>query len=109
MAVKEQTGLVVFTGCTHSGILNMIDTVVRQFPGVPIKAVLGGFHLVGIPVLNTMAGSRREVADIGREMLKYPIDSVYTGHCTGARAYRILKRVMVEKLQYLPTGSAVML
>lgn len=109
MVVKEETGLVVFTGCAHSGILNMIDTVVRRFPGVPIKAVLGGFHLVGIPVLNTMAGSRREVADIGREMLKYPIDSVYTGHCTGAKAYRILKRVMVEKLQYLPTGSQVVL
>jgi len=109
MAVKEETGLVVFTGCAHSGILNMIDTVVRRFPGVPIKAVLGGFHLVGIPVLNTMAGSRREVADIGREMLKYPMDSVYTGHCTGMKAYRILKRVMGERLQYLPTGSTVVL
>jgi 7,8-dihydropterin-6-yl-methyl-4-(beta-D-ribofuranosyl)aminobenzene 5'-phosphate synthase len=109
MVVKEKTGLVVFTGCAHGGILNMIDTVVRRFPGVAIKAVLGGFHLVGVPVLNTMAGSRREVADIGREMLKYPIDSVYTGHCTGMKAYQILKRVMGEKLQHLPTGSEVVL
>jgi 7,8-dihydropterin-6-yl-methyl-4-(beta-D-ribofuranosyl)aminobenzene 5'-phosphate synthase len=109
MVVKETTGLVVFTGCAHGGILNMIDTVVRRFPGVAIKAVLGGFHLVGVPVLNTMAGSRREVADIGREMLKYPIDSVYTGHCTGMKAYQILKRVMGEKLQHLPTGSEVVL
>ena len=109
MAVKRETGLVVFAGCAHSGILNMIDTVVRQFPGVAIKAVLGGFHLVDIPILNTMAGSRREVEDIGREMLKYPIESVYTGHCTGMKAYRILKRVMGERLQHLPTGSVVVL
>ena len=109
MVVKEETGLVVFTGCAHSGILNMIDTVVRRFPGVAIKAVLGGFHLVGIPILNTMAGSRQEVANIGREMLKYPIGSVYTGHCTGMKAYRILKRVMGESLQHLPTGSEVVL
>jgi 7,8-dihydropterin-6-yl-methyl-4-(beta-D-ribofuranosyl)aminobenzene 5'-phosphate synthase len=109
MVVKKETGLVVFTGCAHSGILNMIDTVVKRFPGVPIKAVLGGFHLVSIPVLNTMAGSRREVEDIGREMLKYPIDGVYTGHCTGMKAYRILKRVMGERLQRFPTGSQVVL
>ena len=109
MVVKEEAGLAVFTGCAHGGILNMIDTVVRRFPGVAIKAVFGGFHLVGIPVLNTMAGSRREVEDIGREMLKYPIGSVYTGHCTGMKAYRILKRVMGEKLQHFPTGSEVVL
>jgi len=107
MVAREKEGLVVFTGCSHSGILNMIDTVTRQFEGLPIKAVFGGFHMIGLPILNLMAGSKSEVEDIGRKLLTYPIEKAYTGHCTGAKAYRILKRVMSEKLEYLPTGSNV--
>jgi len=40
-------------------------------------------------------------------MLRYPIEKVFTGHCTGAKAYRVLKGVLGEKLEYLPTGSSV--
>jgi 7,8-dihydropterin-6-yl-methyl-4-(beta-D-ribofuranosyl)aminobenzene 5'-phosphate synthase len=108
MVVREKEGLVVLTGCSHRGILNMVDAVSRQFRGVPIKAVFGGFHLIGgLPKLNTMAGSKREVEGIGEEMLKYPIEKVYTGHCTGPKAYRVLKGVMGDKLEYLPTGGGV--
>jgi len=107
MAVREKEGLVVLTGCSHRGILNMVDAVSSHFQGSPIKAVFGGFHLIGLPKLNTMAGSKREVEGIGEEMLKYPIKKVYTGHCTGPKAYRVLKDVMGDKLEYLPTGGGV--
>ena len=109
MVEKEKEELVVFTGCAHSGILNMVAAVTRQFPDVPIKAVFGGFHLIGLPKLNTMAGSKGEVKGIGQELLKYPIERVYTGHCTGKKAYRVLKGVMAEKLEYFQTGSQVVL
>jgi 7,8-dihydropterin-6-yl-methyl-4-(beta-D-ribofuranosyl)aminobenzene 5'-phosphate synthase len=107
LVIRERDGVVVFTGCSHSGILNMVDTVTRQFQGLPIKAVFGGFHLISLPILNTMAGSKREVEDVGKEMVKYPIDKIYTGHCTGQKAYRVLKGVLGEKLEYLPTGGSV--
>ena len=107
MVVREKEGLVVFTGCSHRGILNMVAAASGQFDGLSIKAVFGGFHLIGLPILNRMAGSKGEVESIGKEMLKYPIEKAYTGHCTGARAYRVLKEVMGEKLAYLSTGSHV--
>ena len=108
MVLRQDDGLAVFTGCSHWGILNMVDAVTKQFEGMPIKAVFGGFHLVSIPILNLMAGSKADVEEIGREMLRYPIDKTYTGHCTGARAYGVLKGVMGDKLAYASTGSAVM-
>jgi len=109
MVIEAEAGLVAFTGCSHSGILNMVEAVARQFPGVAIQAVLGGFHLVGIPMWNTMAGRKREVEEIGQEMLRYGIGKVYTGHCTGMKAYRVLAGVMGERLEYLTTGSQVVL
>jgi len=104
MVIKEEDGLVVFSGCSHNGILNMIETVNKKFAGLPIKALIGGFHLMGLPMFNTMAGSKREVADIGRQMLTYPVQAIYSGHCTGQKAYGVLKDVIGEKLNPLHTG-----
>lgn len=107
MVIRENGGLVIFTGCSHNGMLNMIDTVARCFEGIPIKAVIGGFHLVGLPIFNTMAGSKADVENIGRQVLKYSVNKIYTGHCTGKKAYNVLKNILGEKIEYLSTGSCI--
>jgi 7,8-dihydropterin-6-yl-methyl-4-(beta-D-ribofuranosyl)aminobenzene 5'-phosphate synthase len=104
LVIKQSTGLVVLTGCSHHGILNMLDAVLEHFPGQKIKAVFGGFHLIDLPLINSMAGSKDDVAELGNAILKYPVEKVYTAHCTGIKAYRILKKVMGEKLEYFATG-----
>ena len=105
MAIKEDGELVVFTGCSHNGILNMADTVASKFKGVPIKAIIGGFHLIGVPPLNFMAGTKSEVRGLARSILDYPIEKTYTGHCTGTPAFKVLKSVMGERLIDISTGS----
>lgn len=107
LVLRERDGLVVFTGCSHQGILNMVEAVIQAFPGSPIKAVFGGFHLVLVPTLNFIAGSREEVRGIGTRMLEYPLECVYTGHCTGSHAFKVLKGAMGKKLEYLATGRTV--
>ena len=105
MTIKENGKQVIFTGCSHNGILNMIDTVAKEFEGVPIKGVIGGFHLVASPPFNFMAGKRKEVEDIGRSVLNYPVEMTYTGHCTGKKAFDVLKSVMGDRIKDMQTGS----
>jgi 7,8-dihydropterin-6-yl-methyl-4-(beta-D-ribofuranosyl)aminobenzene 5'-phosphate synthase len=105
MAIKENDQLVIFTGCSHSGVLNMIDTVARAFPEVPIKAVIGGFHMVGIPPFNTLADPVDQVAAVGKAVMEYPVGVAWTGHCTAAKAFGVLKGVMGERLQAIKTGT----
>ncbi len=107
LVIRENGQLVVFTGCSHHGILNMLDAVLECFPGQTIKAVFGGFHLIDNPPFNTMAGGKQEVEELGEAILKYPIEKIFTGHCTGAKAYQVLSNVMGEKMQYLATGCQV--
>ena len=109
LVMEEQDQLVVFSGCSHNGILNMMTAVTRQFPDKPVKAVFGGFHLIGLPVLNTMAASKSEVRALGKALLKYPVERVYTGHCTGKKAFRVLKEVMAQTLKDFSTGRDITL
>lgn len=105
MVILSEDGLIIFTGCSHSGVLNMVDAAIAHFPGEPAKAVFGGFHLIGNPLLKSMAGTRTEVETIGREMLKRSIGTVFSGHCTGEKAFAVLKSVMGETLQSFRTGT----
>lgn len=105
LAIKEDNKLVIFTGCSHSGVLNMIDMVSTMFEGVPIKAVIGGFHFLAIPLFNLMAESKCEVRDIARSMLDYPVEVTYTGHCTATKAFGVLKSVMGDRIIDIQTGS----
>lgn len=107
LVVRDDDGLVVFTGCSHHGILNMIEAARARFPSVPVKAVFGGFHLIGLPVGPSMAASRAEVESIGRRMLEMTAGAVYSGHCTGRRAFEVLAGVMGDSLRAFPTGSTV--
>lgn len=40
-------GLLVFSACSHAGIVNVLHAAPRGFPGVPIRGLTGGFHLAG--------------------------------------------------------------
>ena len=70
----EGLGLILITGCSHSGVVNMVRQASRRL-GKPVYAVLGGFHL---------GSSDRDF--IGRtiaELKKLGVEEVHTGHCTG--------------------------
>ena len=44
---------------------------------------------------------------VGREILDRVDGKVYTGHCTGEKAYRVLEGVMGERLKPFRTGASV--
>ena len=85
----------------------MIDTVVSRFEGMPIKAVIGGFHLIGLKPFSKMAGSRADVTALARKTLEFPVRVAYTGHCTGAKGYSVLKETMGDRLQPIRTGTVL--
>lgn len=73
LAIKTKKGLVVISGCAHSGICNTIEYA-RKVSGIQkIYAVLGGFHLKGGDKL-----TRKTI-----EYLKgVNADIIATSHCT---------------------------
>jgi 7,8-dihydropterin-6-yl-methyl-4-(beta-D-ribofuranosyl)aminobenzene 5'-phosphate synthase len=109
MVLHDDDGMVVVTGCSHSGVLNMIDAAIERFPGRRLKAVVGGFHLIGLPSADSMALSRPEVEEIGREIRSRCEGPILTGHCTGRKAFDVLDGVLGDQLHHLSIGATTAL
>ncbi len=105
MVVKEQADICIFTGCSHNGTANMIETARSNFKGSNIKAVIGGFHLVKIPIIKSVTASKEQIDVLVKKIIDSNVGKVYTGHCTGEKAYKKLKKALGDKIQYIKTGA----
>lgn len=92
-------GLFIMNSCSHAGADNIVKEIEATFPGKRIYAMLGGFHLFRYKdeVVRAFAERLREL-DVQR---------IYTGHCTGNRAYEILREVLGDRVQQMHCGMVV--
>jgi len=104
LMIREGKKEFVFTGCSHHGILNMIKTA-ENYSDKKLT-VIGGFHMYN-PVTGGLAEKSEDVLDVASEMMQDTnIQKVITGHCTGLKAFKIMKSKMSDKLMMMPTGSS---
>ncbi|WP_315118161.1 MBL fold metallo-hydrolase [uncultured Clostridium sp.] len=107
MVIREQDGICIFTGCSHNGAANMIQASKNAFPDINIKAIIGGFHLVKLPIIKSSSASQDEINIITEKIISENIEKVYTGHCTGEKAYKTLKGILGDRIEYIKTGTRI--
>lgn len=107
LVIKEHDGIVVFSGCCHTGILNIIETVKDLYKDQTIKAIIGGLHLKLQPQKDNMAGAQKDIEFIATEIIDQDIKRIYTGHCTGSKAYDILHNKLEERIARLCSGNVI--
>lgn len=88
-AYVKGKGVVVFTACSHAGVINVLKDARSVFGDVPLYAVMGGFHLSGAEVEAIIPETIR---DFGAFNLK----RIVPCHCTGWRAVHALAQVYSE-------------
>ncbi len=81
-------GLVIFSACSHAGVVNVLHEARRLFPGERLHAVMGGFHLSG----ENEAIIPQTVRDLGG----FGLELIIPAHCTGWRAVNALERAYGE-------------
>ena len=107
LVFEEEKGLVICNSCSHAGMDQIVKEVMEVFPGKKILAVAGGFHLKAKNSMDAMAYPQEEVERLGRELVNLGVEHVYTGHCTGNKAFQVLKTVLGERLHSLDTGNII--
>lgn len=99
LVFDAEDGLVIFNSCSHGGADNIINEVKAAFPGEKIKAIIGGFHLY--------TRKADEVRELARSIRDTGIQQVYTGHCTGDRAYAVLSDELGDMIHQLSCGLVI--
>ena len=90
MAIRTSNGIVVITGCSHSGVCNIIDQAKSVFHTNTISTILGGFHL--------RSAKEDRLEKTAAFFAKNITGTVYAGHCTGFQAkYLLNTKVHVEE------------
>jgi 7,8-dihydropterin-6-yl-methyl-4-(beta-D-ribofuranosyl)aminobenzene 5'-phosphate synthase len=93
-----QKGLIVFTACSHAGVINVLKHAKACFPDLPLHAVIGGLHLVG--------SNERIIGETVEAMREFDLAVIAAGHCTGWRAITALANTFGEdKLVPLAVGK----
>jgi 7,8-dihydropterin-6-yl-methyl-4-(beta-D-ribofuranosyl)aminobenzene 5'-phosphate synthase len=97
VAVKGK-GVVVFTACSHAGVVNVLHHARSCFPDRKLFAVMGGFHLSG--------ETERCIPETVRDIGDFDLGVIAPGHCTGWRALSALvQRYGDERVVPLAVGK----
>nr|WP_320191615.1 MBL fold metallo-hydrolase [uncultured Desulfobacter sp.] len=105
LLIEEDGTTVLFTGCAHSGMGNMIDTVLTRTGRSHIDHVIGGFHLYNRVTKTTEADSRLDI--LANELSSHAGTTYYTGHCTGPDAPAYMSQKMGSPINVFATGTRI--
>lgn len=83
-------GLLVFSSCSHAGVINVLYSLRETFPDIPIYGVFGGLHLVGT--------LEKIIPDTIEALKEFKPKQIMPAHCTGWRAQNALINAFGESV-----------
>jgi 7,8-dihydropterin-6-yl-methyl-4-(beta-D-ribofuranosyl)aminobenzene 5'-phosphate synthase len=94
---KQKNKLAVITGCSHPGILKILNFIGLEYKD-NIDLLSGGLHL--------MNASKEEIAHITTVIdTIYKIKTIAPFHCTGKKAIKYFRRYMPQRLVKVYPGD----
>lgn len=106
LIIEEGNNVVLFAGCAHRGIVNILRKA-EEVAGKTPTHVFAGMHLVKSGLSTTEEDAF--IANLATELQKYKDTKFYTMHCTGEEQYRKLRSLMDRQIEYMACGDNVMI
>ncbi len=99
LIVQTRRGLVILTGCGHSGILNIIEHARALTKVQKIFAIIGGLH--------QERETRENIEKLCDELARRGVELIVPLHCTGVRATSIMLNKLGDKVVIAGAGSSI--
>lgn len=84
LVVKENEGIHIFSGCSHTGIMAIIKRAQELFPGEKIISLVAGMHLYPL--------SKEQKSKVVESISELGIEYLFPVHCTGMEAILMFKQ-----------------
>ncbi|GLA04407.1 hypothetical protein AnigIFM60653_004457 [Aspergillus niger] len=100
MCRLKDKGIVMFTACSHAGVVNCAQHAVDSLDGeVPLHAIVGGFHLA--------TSETSQMESTVRDLKRLDPAVILPGHCSGWRAKFAIERIMMDDgvLEMMPVRA----
>jgi 7,8-dihydropterin-6-yl-methyl-4-(beta-D-ribofuranosyl)aminobenzene 5'-phosphate synthase len=105
LSIIRPDGLIVFSGCCHNGIRNVLEACASYCNATEIKVCIGGTHLLDSDIEKKYE-TDSEIQIIGKSLLSaYPKLHLITGHCTGENAQKVLSPIMGTRFTTFYSGA----
>lgn len=98
LVVKHEKGLVVIVGCSHVGIINILETIIER-TGMSIYGIVGGTHLV--------EADEQRLKTTMNYFKEKSICILAMSHCTGKYAVEKIRHEFVDEFVYNNTGNII--
>ncbi|MBW2059383.1 MAG: MBL fold metallo-hydrolase [Deltaproteobacteria bacterium] len=95
----DSKGIAVITGCSHAGIVNIVQQAIRITGERRVCAVIGGLHLID--------ADEDRIARTGQALMDLEVENLYVGHCTGLRGEAHLLGLFRDRLHKLHSGMRI--
>ena len=98
LGIKTRQGLVLVVGCSHVGIVNILEHVKKHL-SLPVAAVIGGTHLVE-------AGENR-LEETVKAFKNHGVKTIAVSHCTGEAGMVLLQTEFPDGFVLNNTGNVM--
>ena len=98
LGIVTESGIVLLVGCSHVGIVNILD-MVQKTTGLPVAAVIGGTHLV--------EADEARMKQTAEALKTYGVKTIAVSHCTGEAGMELLKREFPAGFVLNTTGNVI--
>lgn len=100
IGIKTNKGLIVIVGCSHVGIVNILDTITER-TGIDVCALIGGTHLVN--------EDDEKINNIIEKFKEKDIKLIGACHCTGKQGETMIIQQLGDKFVKNNTGDVLMI
>jgi 7,8-dihydropterin-6-yl-methyl-4-(beta-D-ribofuranosyl)aminobenzene 5'-phosphate synthase len=97
LILVQENSIAVLTGCSHPGIVTIVEQAADLHPGKKIAFVGGGFHL--------MRKQKKTVLDISGRLKELGVQQIAASHCTGNQAIDIFRKEWGNRFYDLNLGD----
>ena len=97
--INTKSGIVILTGCAHSGLINTVLYAQKVLNQQRIHAIIGGTHLLHASQ-NRLHRTLEALQDLN-------VEHLYAGHCTGFESSCYLQNALRDKYTPLEVGKQI--